>query len=128
LKSAAAVLASQPAETATIAVDIDDRARRFTGLALANIGIENINIRLITVNEDGTVADIVAPAELNPLGPQRQIARFIHEYLPHRLKFRGSLVLAAEPGKRFVVTALIENQGRLTTVPVVAAKAPNVPN
>ena len=59
---------------------------------------------------------------------QEQAAKFLHEYLPGRLKFRGSAVLIARGGKKFSVVALLSNQGLLTAIPVVAEKASNVPD
>src|SRR5207247_6687107 len=72
LKTIVGVLASQAVEFATIPVDNDDSQKRFTGFAVANPGGEDIGIRLITMNADGTLADNVTPAQLNPLGPRKQ--------------------------------------------------------
>ena len=68
------------------------------------------------------------PVDLNPLPPQRQASKFLHEYLPSRLKFKGSLVLVASGGKKFGVVGLVLNQGLLTVVPVIPEKASVVPN
>jgi len=128
LKTIVGVLASQAVEFATIPVDNDDSQKRFTGFAVANPGGEDIGIRLITMNADGTLADNVTPAQLNPLGPRKQIAIFLHEILPTRLKFRGSIVLVGQGGKKFAVVALVQNQDLLTAIPVISEKAPSVPN
>jgi len=128
LKRLAGVFASQSVEFATIPVDNDDSQSRFTGFAVANISGEDSNIRIVTLSESGVVVDDIAPSELNPLGPQKQVARFLHEYLPTRSKFRGSMVLIALGGKKCAVVALVQNHDLMTAIPVIAEKAPNVPN
>ena len=127
LKSLAGVLASAPAETASIPVDNDAGRGRFTGFAVANYNNEDINLRLVTLNEDGSIADILDPPELNPLTPQNQVARFLHEIARARLNFRGSLSLVERSDKKFAAVALVQNQGLVTAVPVVGQIAPHVP-
>jgi hypothetical protein len=61
LQAIAGVLASQPVLFATIPVDNDDSQNRFTGFALANPNNDKINIKLVTVNEDGIVLDTISP-------------------------------------------------------------------
>ena len=124
----AGVFATQPVEFATIAVDNSFSQNRFTGFSIANPNNENINIRIVVLNTDGSVTDTISPPELNPLGPQRQVSKFLHEYLPARATFRGSLVLLAQGGRRFVATALIQYQGLLTATPVTPAKPVTVTN
>ncbi len=128
LKTIAGVLASQIVEFATIPVDNDDGQNRFTGFAVANTSNEDLSIRLVTLNEDGSIADNILPSQLNPLGPQKQIAIFLHQILGTRLKFRGSMVLVGQGGKKFAVVALVLNQDLLTAIPVIPEKAPSVPN
>jgi hypothetical protein len=127
MQTIAGVLTSDPVESATIPVDNSDTERRYTGFAVANPNSEDINIRLVTVDESGTVMDTLSPKELNPLGPQEQVATFLHQYLSSRLKFRGSMVLIAEDGKNFAVTALIQNQGLFTAIPVISGKSSVIP-
>jgi len=124
----AGVFASKPTEFATIPIDNDESQKRFTGFAIANPSDENISISVVILNMDGTMAESIAPPELNPLGPQRQVAKFLHEYLPLRASFRGSMVLVAQGGQKFVVVALAQNKGLYTAIPVIPTKAPNVPN
>jgi hypothetical protein len=128
LRSVAGVFGSQPVEFATIGVDNSLSQGRFTGFSIANPTNENINIRLVVLNADGGPADILSPPELNPLGPQRQVSKFLHEYLPIRSTFRGSMVLLAQAGRRFVATALIQFQGLLTATPVTPDKPAAVTN
>ena len=128
LRSVAGVFASQPVEFATIGVDNSLSQSRFTGFSIANPTNENINIRLVVLNAEGNITETLTPPELNPLGPQRQVSKFLHEYLPVRATFRGSVVLAAQAGRRFVATALIQFQGLLTATPVTADKPAAVTN
>lgn len=130
LKTIAGVLSSQPVPFATIPVDNDDSSevQRFTGYAVANVSNENISIRLVTLNENGQIVDNVLPSVLNPLGPRMQVARFVFQDLPSRLKFKGSMVLVGQSGKTFVAVALVLQQGLLSAVPVVPEKASIVPN
>jgi hypothetical protein len=128
LRSVAGVFATQPVEFATIGVDNSLSQGRFTGFSIANPTNENINIRVVVLNAEGNITETLTPPELNPLGPQRQVSKFLHEYLPVRATFRGSVVLAAQGGRRFVATALIQFQGLLTATPVTPDKPAAVTN
>jgi hypothetical protein len=129
LRSVAGVFATQPVEFATIGVDNSLSQGRFTGFSIANPTNESINIRIVVLNAEGSPTDtIISPPELNPLGPQRQVSKFLHEYLPARATFRGSMVLLAQSGRRFVATALIQFQGLLTATPVTPDKPAAVTN
>jgi hypothetical protein len=128
LRSVAGVFATQPVEFATIGVDNSLSQGRFTGFSIANPTNENINIRVVVLNAEGNITETLTPPELNPLGPQRQVSKFLHEYLPVRATFRGSVVLAAQAGRRFVATALIQFQGLLTATPVTPDKPAAVTN
>jgi hypothetical protein len=128
LQTVAGVLSSASAEAVTIPVDNSSSQNRFTGFAIANQNTEDVSIRLVTLNENGDVMDNVMPAQLNPLGPQRQIAVFLHEVLPTRATFRGSMALVVQGGKRASFVALVQNQSLLTAIPVIPEKAPQVPN
>ena len=128
LGSVAGVFATQPVEFATIGVDNSSSQSRFTGFSIANPTNENLNVRLVVLNAEGNITDTISPPELNPLGPQRQVSKFLHEYLPARATFRGSMVLLAQSGRRFVATALIQFQGLLTATPVTPDKPAAVTN
>ena len=128
LRSVAGVFATQPVEFATIGVDNSSSQSRFTGFSIANPSNEGITIRIVVLDAEGRPTDTITPAELNPLGPQRQISKFLHEYLPARTTFRGSIVLLAQGGRRFVATALIQYQGLLTATPVTPDKPVSVTN
>jgi hypothetical protein len=124
------VLASGTTDSATIPIDDDCTlvARsRFTGYAVANPSDENINVRIILVNPDGTVAREISPQPLNPLLPGQHVAHFLWEDLGDpNLRFKGSMVLIADSGKTFSVMALVLNQGLYTALPVISAKAPAI--
>ncbi len=128
LRSAAGILGGQPLNAATIVVDNDNTQSRYTGFAVTNSGNDNINIKLVVLDENGLITDTLSPPELNPLRPLHQVARFLHEYLPSRLRFKGSMVLVGQGGKTFAVVALTQYQTQLTAVPVIPSKAPQVPD
>jgi hypothetical protein len=50
-------------------LDNDTVSNRLTAFAVANPGSEDLNIKAILFNGDGTVADSISPEELNPLRP-----------------------------------------------------------
>ena len=128
LATAAGVLSSATVNSVTIPVYNDLAASRFVGFAIANPNSSPVTIRLTTVNENGTIADAATtPAQLNPLAGNNQLAIFLHEILPARTTFRGSMVLQATGGQTFVVVALVQNGPLVTAVPVINEKAPSVP-
>jgi len=79
------------------------------------------------LDENGGITDVLSPPELNPLGPLKQVAKFLHEYVPTKLRFKGSMVLVGQSGKTFAVVALVQTQGLVTVIPVIPSKAPQVP-
>ena len=122
LKTIAGVLGSQVVEAAAIPVDNDGDQDRYTGFAIANPTEEDVYIRIYLLDESGNVVDSITPTELYPLGPRKQIARFLHEYLGTRLKFRGSMVIVALNASKMTVVALVQNKGLLTAIPVIPSK------
>jgi hypothetical protein len=127
LLAAAGVLASQPADSATIPVDNDSSLERFTGVALANPGDQEIRVRIEIIDSNGNLAESVSPDNLNPLGAGGQVATFIHQLVPATLQFRGSMVLMTGGGGQFVATALLQDRGMLSAIPVVKGKPAGVP-
>jgi hypothetical protein len=121
------VLASQPADSATIPVDNDSSLERFTGVALANPGDQEIRVRIEIIDSNGNLAESVSPDNLNPLGAGGQVATFIHQLVPATLQFRGSMVLMTGGGGQFVATALLQDRGMLSAIPVVKGKPAGVP-
>ena len=128
LQTIAGVLASQPQDAVTIPVDNDATQNRFTGFAVANFTGDDINLRLVTLDENGTITDSVSPEDLNPLGAQQQVAKFLHEYIPSKQTFRGTMVLMTEGGEQFVAAALIVNQALLTATPVIPGRVSSIPD
>jgi hypothetical protein len=122
LKAIAAVLGSQVVESATIPVDNNGDEERYTGFAIANPTNADLYVRIHVLDVDGKIVDTITPQEIYPLGPKKQIARFLHEYLGTRLKFRGSMVLVAEASASMVVVALVQNRGLLSAIPVIPTK------
>jgi len=85
-----------------------------------------IGIKLIIVDENGGVVETLEPPEMNPLGPFQQVSRFLHEYAPSTLDFRGSIVIVADDGMQFALTALSQERGVLTAIPVIQGKAQHI--
>jgi hypothetical protein len=119
LSTLVGVEGTQPTREAIIPIDNSSAADRYTGIAIANQNQEDLNIRLAIVDENGATLQAIAPSELNPLGAQKQVVRFLHEFNPALSTFRGSIVLTAG-GENFVVVGLVQTQGRLTAIPVLS--------
>jgi hypothetical protein len=119
------VLSSGATNSATIPIDDDltlGAQSRSTGYAVANPGNEDIHIRLLLINPDGSTARALDPFTLKA---GAHSARFFWQDLADdKLKFRGSVVLIADSGKSFSVVALVLDQGLYTAVPVIPGKAP----
>ena len=98
MRSTAGVFGGYPINMATMPVNNDDTQNRFTGFAVANPSNENINVTLYVLDENGGITDVLSPPELNPLEPLKQTARFLHEYVPTKLRFKGSMVLVGQEG------------------------------
>jgi hypothetical protein len=126
LSTIAGVLASNAVQFATIPVDNDDGARRYTGFAVANPGSTSLTVRIVPVDVNGNVVPGLTLSRT--LGPSAQLATFLHQEwnAPAALTFKGSVVLLAPAGQSFAVVALVQNQGLLTAVPVIPAKAPTI--
>jgi hypothetical protein len=127
LTAVAGILASPPVASATIPVDNDGSLSKYTGFALANINNSGISVRIVILDADGRITQTIRPDELNPLGARKQVARFMHEYVSSLLDFKGSIVLVADGGMSFVATALLQNQGRYTALPVIPGKPASLP-
>jgi hypothetical protein len=123
LNSAAGVLPAQLTHSAMIPVDNAENVGRATGFAVANPGNSDINISIVVLDESGfQVGNTVSPAELNPLGPQKQVARYLHQYLPLVTTFKGSMILLS--GDSFVSVALSTSPGLgpdsvMSVIPVI---------
>jgi hypothetical protein len=125
LSTIAGVLASTPVSVVTIPVNDDGATNRFTGYAVANPGSAPVNIKIVVVNSNGTVAQTLNPPDLNPLGPGRHVARFLFQDSGNS-NHRGSMVLIGAGGAQFAVVALVQDRGLFTAIPVIPSKAPNI--
>jgi hypothetical protein len=128
LQTIAGVLASDVVTAATIPVDDDVSARRFTGYAVANpSATDSITIKVQTVNLDGTPAATLTSI---PLGPGEQTATFVFQDKASSPKFKGSVVLIGQAGKSFAVVALVQAPGStgdlFTAIPVIPGKAAGI--
>jgi len=126
LTAIAGVLAGSKVNVATVPVDNDAAANRFTGYAIANDSDAGINIKIVMVNPNGSAVQTLNLPQLNPLGPRRQIARFLHQDVPSLGTFQGSMVLIGQGGATFSVVALVLDQNLITAVPVIPSKAPGI--
>ncbi len=123
LQSTAGVLPSQPVQSATIPVDYDVSEGRFVGYAVANPAAEPLDVSFAVVDQLGSVVDEGFKIHL---AAGQQIARFVHQDFT-RQQFKGSIVLRAPGGKTFVAVALVQNQGRLTVIPVQTSLQGSLP-
>jgi sugar lactone lactonase YvrE len=128
LRTFVGVMAAQLSKVATIPIDNSLTEERYTAFAVANPSANPIWIRLITVNESGTVLDDIQPPQLNPLGPGKQVAIYLHDLLPSRATFRGSFILVSDSDPGFIATALIQDRGKLTSIPVIPAASAAILN
>ncbi len=120
LATVAGVLSSDTVLAATIPVDDDIGANRYTGYAVANPGVDPITINIQTYNSDGTPAAALTSFSL---APGSQTAAFFFQDKNASQQFRGSAVLIEQSGKKFSVVALVQNQGLFTAIPVIPQKA-----
>ena len=123
LKTVAGVLGSAPVQNATIPVDDDVDADRYTGYAVANPGTDSVRIRVVLVREDGQAAATLDPITL---APAEQKAAFVFQDRNAFRKFRGSVVLMGQDGRTFAVVALVQDRGLYTAIPAIPAKSPNI--
>ncbi len=125
LTSMAGVLPALMSNLATIPVDNEAASGRRTGFAVANPGNTAMNISILILDENGVQTGTVSPAELNPLLPHSQAARFLDQYAPQTATFKGSMILFCQnPSDLFVSVALILSQGLtgegvMSVVPVI---------
>ncbi len=117
----AGVLASQMVDSAVIPVDSSDAQSRYAGFAVANPGTTDVHITVSAINREGT---LVKQVRLDPLGAQKQVAKFLHQIMPQETNFQGSMVVSADPGEKLAVVALNLNQALYTAIPVIPQQSP----
>ncbi len=118
------VLPSQPAQYATIPVDYDITQSRRLGYAVANTGDSPITIKLAVVDQTGSVVDDSTSITLDP---GEQTAKFLDQDFISP-QFKGSIVLRGQNRATFAAVALVQNHDLFSIVPVIAAKAPGIPD
>lgn len=124
LQTIVGVLQAQPLQYATIPVDNNSSQDKQLVYAIANPSSQTITIKLALVGQGGTVVDDTVTVTLPP---GQQVARYLRQDLT-RPDFKGSLVPRGQSGATFVAVALVEKQGLFTATPLIAGKAPGVPN
>jgi len=126
LTTVAGVLSGSLLNVATIPVDNNEAQNRFTGYAIANPSNSAINVKIVVVNVNGVPVQTLNLPQLNPLGPQQQIARFLFQDASSLLTFQGSMVVIGQGGAQFSIVALVLDQNLITAVPVIPSKAPGI--
>jgi hypothetical protein len=126
LTTVAGVLSGGLMNVATVPVDNNEAQNRFTGYAIANPSNAAINVKIVVVRTDGTPVQTLNLPALNPLGPQRQVARFLFQDAPSLLTFQGSMVFIGQGGSEFSLVALVQDQSLITAIPVIPSKAPGI--
>ncbi len=107
------------AASAFFAVEYDSRLSRYVGISLVNPNDEDISIQVYLFGMNGNMLDIVRPPELNPVRSHQQVRTYLHEVFRSHPFFRGSAALISQGGRRFVVTAALQDGDVYTTIPVV---------
>jgi hypothetical protein len=121
--TAVGVLGAETVENATIPVNDDDGARRYTGFAIANPSTtDTVTVKILMIKEDGSVGPTLSSVTL---APGQQTSKFFIEDPAATKVFKGTGVLMGQ-GKKFSVVALIQDQNDYAAIPVVPSKAPGI--
>ncbi len=118
------ILQTERLQYATIPVDNNADQRKQLGYALANPSGQMITIKLAVVSQGGTVVDDTISIAL---GPKEQMTRYLWQDFDEA-NFQGSLVFRGQSGATFAVLGVLEKQNIYTSLPIVPAKAPGIPN
>ena len=116
LQTFVSVLPSTPLSAATVPVDDNVSAGRFTGYAIANRGNDAITVNVQEVNADGSLAASLDSLSI-PAG--KQVAAFLFQDSKASQTFQGSAVFTGQGGATFSVVGLAMNQGILAAIPVI---------
>ena len=117
------VLPSLRLQSATIPVDNSEEQNKQLAYAIVNPSGQALKVKMTLVGQDGVVLENL---DTLPLGPREHFARYLWQDMGTK-NFKGSLVLQGENLATFISVALLEKQGILTVIPVVAGKLPGVP-
>lgn len=131
LISISGVLNAEETDVATIPVTDNSAEGRYTGYAIANSGSGDLSVRIVLVDADGSVRQVLKPPMLNPVRAGSHVARFLFQDMNDpEFKFQGSMVLISDGGVKFSVVALLQSDGAAgplyTAVPVIPSKAPGI--
>jgi hypothetical protein len=119
---------ADPMPAAEIPVNNDDSVGRYTGFSATNFDSTGINLKVAVFSEDGVLLEVVSPPELNPLAPGSQAAKFLHEVSTFaKGRFRGTMILYTENQRNFIAAGLVQDEGLLSMMPVLAAPYFTIP-
>jgi hypothetical protein len=121
LRTSAVVPASPPAESVFLPVENSRTQRRASAVSITNLHDAPIEVSVLVLDEDGSVLAAPEVPALTPLGPRKQVARFLHELYPELdEEFRGSVILTCGFGDSFLAVGLTEEDGIWSLVPPVS--------
>ncbi len=106
---------SQPIQLAVIPVDADSSSGKQPAYCIVNPGSQSISINLSLIADDGTVR---GNSIRMTLGPGEQVARYPFLQDVALDQFKGSLVIRAESGRKFLTIGLFEKQGLFASIPL----------
>jgi hypothetical protein len=101
---------------------VDTSLTADTGFAVANIGTDDVSIKVTLQTENGTISSSAMDSRLNPLFSQRHLAIFVSQIFPslQSRTFKGSLVIEVVGSGDIAVLGLAFKEGQLSSVPFVA--------
>jgi len=92
-----------------------------TGLAIANPGSTGINLRLVQVDQNGTVVQSVDPPSLNPLPANGQVSMFIEQFGFTNIGnlSSGSVQIQNKGTGQFAALALLVKNGAFASTGII---------
>ena len=111
---------SAPLQTFATVV-INTASGNDTGLAIANPGSTGINLRLVQVDQNGTVVQSVDPPSLNPLPPNAQVSMFIEQFGFTNIGnlSSGSVQIQNKGTGQFAALALLVQNGAFASTGII---------
>jgi hypothetical protein len=120
LRNSSTVTNGDPMPSAEIPIDNDRAGDRYTGFTVTNFDTTAVNLKLAVFDLEGKLLEVLTPPELNPLKPQTQVSKFIHEYFSAASgTFKGSMVLYSPEGRNFVAAGLVQSEGLMSIIPAL---------
>ncbi len=116
LATTVAVLSGVAVEAARIPIDEDRSRHRYTGFAVANFGTDVLSVRgeVVEGDQGSTTSSFTFTLDAG-----QQIAKFLFEVTNLPERFKGSVTLTGQSGKKFSAVALVQVSNLYTAVPVV---------